>query len=103
MCDARTELRDSLDAVADDVRAANFGEASDDLSAVGDAYDELAAAVGDLAQEERDALAPQVDALESDIAALTDVQSLDELSAGLDAVVSQADGIYDDITDTLNC
>jgi hypothetical protein len=103
VCDARTELRDALDQVATDVKAANFGDASDDISQVREAYDGLASAVDDLAQEQRDALAPQVDALKSDITALTDVQNLDDLSTGLDTVVSQAGTIYDDITDTLNC
>jgi predicted nucleic acid-binding Zn-ribbon protein len=103
VCDARSELRDDLDNAAADVSDANFGEASDDLSEARDAYDELADAVGELAQEQREALAPQVDALESDIAALQDAESLDDLSAGLDTVVSQAESIFDEITDTLNC
>ena len=103
VCDARSEPRDAVDNVAADVSAANFGEASDDLSEAGDAYDELADAAGDLAQEQREALEPQVDALESDIAALQDAESLDDVSAGLDTVVSQAESIFDEITDTLNC
>lgn len=103
MCDARSELRDSLDAVADDVRAANFGDASDEISNVRDAYDELAAAVNDLGQQQREALAPQVDALESDLASLQEAQSLDDVSASLDAVMSQAESIYEEITDTLSC
>jgi hypothetical protein len=48
-------------------------------------------------------LAPEVDALESDIAALQDAQNLEELGAGLDAVLSQAQVIYDDVTDTASC
>ena len=103
MCDAGSELRDALDQVATDIQAGNFGDASDDLSQVSEAYDGLASEVGELAQEERDALAPQVDALESDITALPDAQSLDDLQAGLESVVSQAGTIFDDITDTLNC
>jgi outer membrane murein-binding lipoprotein Lpp len=103
VCDARSELRDALDQVATDVKAANFGDASDDLSQVGEAYDGLVSAVDDLAQEQRDALAPQVDALKSDITALTDAQSLDDLRTGLDTVVSQAQTIYDEIANTLSC
>ena len=103
VCDARSDLRDALDNAAADVSDANFGEARDDLSEAGDAYDELADAVGELAQEEREALASEVDALEADIAALQDAESLDAASAGLDSVVSQAESIFDEITDTLNC
>ena len=103
VCDAGSDLREALENTAADVSDANFGEASDDLSEAGDAYDELADAVGELAQEEREALAPQIDALESDIAALQDAESLDDVSAGLDTVVSQAQSIFDEITDTLNC
>jgi len=102
-CDARLELRDDLDSAAADVSDGNFGDASDDVSEARDAFDELADAVDELAQEQREALAPQVDALESDISALPDAGSLDDLSSGLDAVVSQAQGIFDEITDTLNC
>ena len=103
VCDAGSDLRGALDDAVADVREANFGEASDDLSEAGDAYDELADAVSELAQDERETLAPQVDALESDIAALQDAESLDDVSAGLDTVVSQAQTIFDEITDTLNC
>jgi hypothetical protein len=103
VCDARTELRGALDDVAADLQAANFGDANEALSEVGDAYDDLVAAVDDLAQEEREALAPEVDAFESDIAALQDAQNLEELGAGLDAVLSQAQVIYDDVTDTASC
>jgi uncharacterized phage infection (PIP) family protein YhgE len=103
VCDAGSELRASLDQVATDIQAANFGDASDDLSQVGEAYDGLVSAVGDLAEEQRDALAPQVDALASDITSLADAQSLDDLQAGFDTVVSQAETIYDEITDTLSC
>jgi hypothetical protein len=103
VCDARSDLRDALEDASADVQAANLGDAQDALGEAGDAYDELTAALGDLAQEERDALAPEIDALESDIQSLRDVQSLDQLGAGLDAVLSQAQVIYDDITDTLSC
>ena len=103
VCDARSELRDALDQVATDVTSANFGDASDDITQVREAFDGLAAAVDDLAQEERDALSPQVDALQSDITALTDAQSLDEVQTGLDTVVTEAETIYDDIANTLNC
>jgi len=103
VCDARSELRDALDQVATDIQAANFGDASDDLSQVRETYDELASEVDDLAQEQRDALAPQVDALETEITSLSDAQSLDELQAGLETVVSQAETVFDEITDTLSC
>jgi hypothetical protein len=103
VCDARSDLRDALDDVSEDVQAANLGDAQEALGEVGDAYDELTAALEDLAQEEREALAPEVEALQSDIQSLRDVQSLDQLRAGLDAVMSQAQVIYDDITDTLSC
>ena len=103
VCDARSDLRDALDEVSEDVRAANLGDAHEALGEVGDAYDELTAALENLAQQEREALGPEVEALQSDIQSLRDVQSLDQLRAGLDAVMSQAQVIYDEITDTLSC
>jgi hypothetical protein len=103
VCDAQSELRGALDDVVSDLQAANLGDANEALAEAGDALDELVAAVEDLAQEEREALAPEVDALESDIAALQDAEDLDELGAGLDSVLSQAQVIFDDVTETASC
>jgi hypothetical protein len=103
VCDARTDLREALDDVSEDVQSANLGDAQEALGEAGEAYDELTAALGDLAQEEREALAPEIDALQSDIQSLRNVENLDQLGTGLDAVLSQAQVIYDDITETLSC
>jgi hypothetical protein len=103
VCDAQSELRGALDDVVADLQAANLGDANEDLAEAGDALDELVAEVEDLAQEEREALAPEVESLESDIAALQDAQDLDELGAGLDAVLSQAQVIFDDVIETASC
>ncbi len=103
VCDAWSEFRGALDDVVVDVQDANFGEASDDLSTAGDALDGLVTAVEDLGQEQREALAPEVDTLESDVAALQDAQNLDELSTGVETVTSQAQVVVDDITDTMSC
>ena len=103
VCDARADLKDSVDQVATDVRAANFGDAKDSISQVGDAYDQLAASVGDLGEEQRDALEPQVEAFKSDLTSLQDAESLSDVTGGLDAAVTQAETIYTDVADTLSC
>jgi hypothetical protein len=103
VCSARTDLRDAVDAVVVDVRAANFGEASDGIAAVNEAYDELVSALGDLGQEQREALEPDVERIGADIEALPDAQGLDELGSSIDAILTGVQGIYDEITATLNC
>jgi gas vesicle protein len=103
VCDAWSDVRGALDDVVTDVQDANFGEASDDLSTAGDALDDLVTAVEELGQDQREALAPEVDTLQSDVAALQDAQDLEELSTGVDTVTSQAQVVIDDITDTMSC
>jgi hypothetical protein len=103
VCDARSDVREALDDVADHLASANLGEASEAISEADDAYDELVAAVDDLGEEQRESLAPDVDALESEIAALQDTQDFEQLREGLDEVLLQAQVIYDDIADTVSC
>ena len=103
VCDARTELREAVDDVVTDVQAANFGEASDGTAAVSEAYNELVVALDDLGQEQRQALAPDVEGLAADIEALPDAQGLDELGSSLDAILSEVQQIYDEITEALQC
>jgi hypothetical protein len=103
VCEARAELRDAVDDVQADVEAGEFDDAQDGLSEVRDAYDEFTAAFDDLREDERETLTSQVDALESDIADLQDVQGLDELGSGLDTVLTGAQGVFDDVTETLSC
>ena len=54
VCDARAELREAVDDVVADIEAGNFGDASDGTAAIGEAYDELASAVDELGQEQRE-------------------------------------------------
>ena len=103
VCDARSEVREALDDVAAHLQAANLGDASEAISEADDAYDELVAAVDDLGEQQRETLAPEVDALQSEIAALQDMQDFEQLREGLDAVLLQAQVIYEDITDTVSC
>jgi len=103
VCDARSDLRDSVDQVATDVKAANFGDAKDSITQVGDAYDQLAASVSDLGEEQRAALEPQVEAFKTELTSLQDAESLSDITGGLDAAVTQAETIYNDVADTLSC
>jgi hypothetical protein len=103
VCDARTELREAVDDVVADIEAGNFGDASDGTAAIGEAYDELASAVDDLRQEQREALAPDVENLRADIEALPEAQGLDQLGSSIEAVLTGVQDIYDEATDVLQC
>jgi hypothetical protein len=103
VCDARSALRDSVDAVTSDISEGNLGDARDALPEVRDSYDDLVSAVDDLSEEERAALEPEVDSLRASIEALPDSSSLEDLGSGLETVMSDVQGIYDSITDSLSC
>ena len=103
VCDARSDLRDAMQSVADEVGDGNLNEARDELDDVRQDYDELQTAVGDLADDEREELAPQVDDLESQISDLRDAGSVDELSDQVGDVVDSVDSIVGEIGDDLDC
>jgi hypothetical protein len=103
VCDARSELRDDVQAVVDDVAEGNLGDARDGLDEVQSASDDLASAVSDLGEEQRAALEPEVDQLESHVAELNNAESLEELGTGVDSVVANAESIVQDVGETLDC
>ena len=103
VCDARSSLRDSVETVTSDLREGNLGEAQDAVPEVREAYDELVSALGDLSEEQRSALQPEVDSLRSAVEALPQTDSLEDLGSGIEAVVADVQGIYDSITQSLDC
>jgi polyhydroxyalkanoate synthesis regulator phasin len=103
VCDARSVLRDDVQAVVDDVADGNLGDARDGLDEVQSASDDLASAVSDLGEEQRAALEPEVDQLESQVAELNNAESLEELGTGVDSVVANAESIVQDVGETLDC
>src|SRR5580765_6124734 len=84
VCDARKDLSDSVDKVADEVKAGNLGDAKDDLAAVSSSFADLASAFGKLTDQQKSDLQQQVDKLKSDANALTDASTKDELSSAVD-------------------
>ena len=103
VCDAGSDLRDDLGDVVTDVEEGDLGEASDGASDAGESFDELVAALDDLGEEQREALEPEIDALGSDVTALREAEDLEELGAGLDDFLTQAEVVYDGVADTVNC
>ena len=103
VCEDRSDVRDGLSELVDDVAAGNFGEAQDELSDVEEDLRELQDSFSDLSAEEREQLQPEIDELESQVRALGDAESMDDLSAGADDVVSTLDSILGQIGDSLSC
>src|SRR3954462_14219060 len=62
-CTAREDVRHAVDAVGDDVKAGNFGQARDDLTQVRSSLQALTTAHANLKAQERAALQPQIDDL----------------------------------------
>jgi hypothetical protein len=103
VCDARSNLRQSVATVKDDLTSGNFGKARDDLPAVKDAFTQLRDAASGLKSEQTQALSPQIDALSSSLTNLTNVQSFADLQSGVAAVTSSLESLYTQIDDTLKC
>ena len=103
VCTDRTNLTKAVDGVVTDLKNLNFGKAKDGLSSVNDAFDQLKKSASKLKSEEAKALAPQIDALNSDLQDLKNVRSLTDLQAGWSKVTSQFQSMSDQITGTLKC
>jgi hypothetical protein len=103
VCDARSSLRDSVESVTSDISEGNFGEARDELGDVQEDYDELVSALGELSDEQQSALQPEVDALRSAVEALPQAENLEDLGTGIETVLTDVQGIYDSITQSLDC
>ena len=102
VCEDRSDVREGVNDVSD-LAAGNFGEAQDELSDVREDLDELQGSVEDLSADERDRLQPDMDELQSQIESLGDAQSADDLSAGVEDVVSSVESILGQIGDALTC
>jgi hypothetical protein len=103
VCDARASLRDSVETVTSDISDGNFDQARDALPEVRDSYDELVSALDDLSDEERADIQPTVDSLRETIEGLPEAESLEDLGSELENVTSDVQGIYDSITQSLEC
>jgi hypothetical protein len=103
VCTDRTNLSKAVDSVITDLKNLNFGKAKDGLSNVNDAFDQLKKSASKLKSEEAKALAPQIDALSSDLQDLKNVRSLTDLEAGWSKVTSQFQSMSNQITGTLKC
>ena len=103
VCTARTDLTDALNTVVDDAKAGNFGDARQHGTDVRTSADQLKTAVGDLGQDERDKLQPQVDQLTADLQKVTDATSLAELQATLVTVRTELGELVDTLKSDLGC
>lgn len=103
MCDAGAQLREDFRSVLNDVADGDLDEAREGLDEMQSDYENLEEALSDLETEQREALAPEVDQLESDVADLGEAASLDEVGSGIDAVLGSAETIIEDVAESLNC
>ena len=102
-CDAADDLRESVADVQADAAAANFGDARNELDEVSTSFNQLRDAVTDLADEQDEALEPSIDQLSADVSALTQATSLADLGTRIEAVLTDAQGIYDEVASMLQC
>jgi hypothetical protein len=102
-CAAKDELSQAIRKVVDDVRAANLGDARDDLEVVRARAADLRDALSDLAEKQRDRLRPQADQLKDDLEQLRNASSLDDLRAGLASAASSASDLVSRLDADLDC
>ena len=96
--DLRGLFRKDPKAAVDSLRAQGY-----ELSDVEGDLRELQSSFEDLTAEQREELQPEIDELESQVRALGDAESLDDLSAEADEIVSSLDSILGQIGDSLSC
>ncbi|MPY92487.1 MAG: hypothetical protein GEV08_05280 [Acidimicrobiia bacterium] len=102
-CEARTELRTSIDDAGDDVNAANLGEARDSLDDVGEDIDELTGAMGDLAEGQAEEVQPLVDDLRATVDRLRATDELESVGEGLADARETVGALVDQLGATLQC
>jgi hypothetical protein len=102
-CEAGEDLREAVADVREDVAAANFGDARNGLDDVTSSFNRLRDAVTDLADEQDAALQPAVDELSAEVSALSDATSIEDLGSRIEAVLTSAQGIYDEVTTGVQC
>jgi peptidoglycan hydrolase CwlO-like protein len=103
VCDDRADLRDRMGEIADDLAAGNLGDAEEALGDAQDDLDELKSSLDDLSAEQRQELEPEVAELETQVNALTEAESVDDLSARAGDVADTAESILGQIGDSLSC
>lgn len=103
VCNAKTQLHNSVDTVKTDLTSFNFGKAKDELPNVKKAFDNLVQSAKKLTGEAKKTLQPKIDSLKSSIDNLTSASSLSELSTSLSTISSQIQSLYSEITNTLKC
>ena len=103
VCSAKAALVASVQKVADDVKAVNLGQAHTDWKTVKADAAALGQAVQRLAEEKKAQLAPQVEALKTTLATVTDATSLPELEATLQTAKRQLAEIVSTATTIAGC
>jgi hypothetical protein len=103
VCDDKAAFSSSVQQVGNDIRALNLGQAKDSAQKAVDAFNALVDSVKKLTNEQRSSLSPQVDSIQSDVSAFTDVNNASELSSALDRTRSDAQSAVDAIQSDLSC
>ncbi len=103
VCNDRAAFSSSVQQVGNDVRSLNLGQAKDDASKAVDAFNALVDSVKKLTSEQRSSLSPQIDSIQSDVSAFSDISNVNELSSALNTTGSNAQSAIDAIKSDLNC
>lgn len=102
-CAQRAKVSEQIDRIAKDVTELNFGDARTAISALPAEFDQLRADAADLADDVKAAVQPDLDALQTSIAALKDVSTIDELETALADIESQLTSTLDSLKTAATC
>jgi hypothetical protein len=103
VCDARDTVTTAMAQVTEDVRAANFGDARTSLQQLSTAVGDLTDSVGSLADQQRQAVQPEVDQLRADLEALSQAESVADLRAALASAGAELRSALETIGSDLDC
>jgi hypothetical protein len=103
VCDARSQLSTDYDALVNDLKAANLGDAKNQLQAVSADVDAVATAIQGLAADKKAAVQPHVDALQSTLGSLGQAGSLSELATGINTAKEQFTAVLDSLGQQAGC
>lgn len=103
VCDARTNLQSSFQAMADDIQAGNFGDAKTQLATVTTSLATLTAAQQGLAQEKKDQIKPKLEAIRTTLVSVGAATSLAQAGAILDTAKAQMTDLVDTVGTSAEC
>jgi len=103
VCTDADNLKRAVSQLVDDLKAGNFGNASDQVSNVQSAFKALESSAKDLASDKKTSVQQDVSEFKATLGDLTSASSLADIQSTLDQAGSQLKKTANALTKTLSC